>query len=187
MQLTGSDASAVHHTGRLVRLLNRGVISETEMVNALFDNFYGCQTDGGIEQCVAVIPERLWPQIEQKVADTLGRTHPGELFVYRPITPTPSELDQLDDRVRHAMAVVVKYLKNPTGVIEYEIDDPDGLRQRWFNFKDLDTVRGERCRKSDCNEDRIQFGVFCRAHHYEMIYGQPPPTQQDKAEKRSGD
>lgn len=177
MQLTRSDASAVHQTGNLVRLLNRSVISDAEMADALFDNLFGCQTDGGIEQCVAVMPERLRPQIENKVTDTLNRLYPGELFVYHPIRPTAIELDQLDDRVRHTMAVVINYLQNPTGVIEYEIEDPDGLRQQWFVFKRFETVAGEPCRKPDCGEDRIHNGVFCRAHHYEMIFGQPPPTQ----------
>jgi len=159
--------------------LVRDEISEAEMVNVLFNNFYSCETDLGIEQCVALIPKRLWPQIEEKVCDTLARSHPGELFVYLPITPTPSELDKLDDRVRHIMAVVVNYLQNPTEVIEYEIDDPDGMRQQWFLFKHFETVAGERCRKPNCGEDRIHNGVNCRAHHFEMIFGQPPPKQQN--------
>lgn len=179
MQLTRSDAFAVHRTGRLLRFLIRDEISEAEMINVLFNNFYSCETDLGIEQCVALIPKRLWPQIEEKVRDTLARSHPGKLFVYLPITPTLSELDKLDDRVRHTMAVVVNYLQNPTEVIEYEIDDPDGMRQQWFLFKHFETVAGERCRKPNCGEDRIHNGVNCRAHHFEMIFGQPPPTQQN--------
>ncbi len=156
--------------------MERGVITDDELVSALFDNFCGCESDGGIEQCVAVVPQRLWPQIGNKVEATLNRPHPGDLFVYQPITPTMDELEQLDNRVRQTMAVVVKYLANPTGVVEYEIDDPDGLRQRWFVFKHFETVVGEKCRNPACDEDRIHNGVFCRAHHYEMIFGQPPST-----------
>lgn len=187
MQLTRSDAAAVDTTGKHVRCLERGVLTDDELVNALFDNFYGCETDGGIQQCVAVVPHRLWPQIKDKVFTTLNSVHPGELFVYHPITPTPDELEQLDERVRHTMAVVMKYLANPTGVVEYEIDDADGLRQQWFVFQQFETVAGEQCRRPACTEERIRNGVFCRAHHYEMIFGQPPPTQQNNAVNRSGE
>jgi hypothetical protein len=165
--------------------MERNILTDDKLVNALFDNFYGCETDAGIEQCVAVIPKRLWPQIENKVAETLNRPHPGELFVYHPIEPTEDELEKLDNRVRQTMAIVTDYLADPTGVIEYEVDDPDGLRQQWFVFKHFETVAGEKCRKSECAEDRIHNGVFCRAHHYEMIFGQPPPTQQNNAVNRS--
>ncbi len=187
MQLTRSDAAAVQTTGKHVRALERDAFTDDELVNALFDNFYGCDTDCGIEQCVALVPHRLWPQIQDKVRATLNRLHPGDLFVYQPITPTPDELEQLDDRVRHTMAVVMKYLASPTGVVEYEIDDPDGLRQQWFAFQHFETVAGEQCRRPACTEDRIRNGVFCRAHHYEMIFGQQPPPQQNNAVNRSGD
>lgn len=185
--MTRSDAAAVHTTGKHVRCLERDVLTDDEMVNALFDNFYFCETDGGIEQCVAIVPHRLWPQIQEKVRATLNRVHPGELFVYQPITPTPDELEQLDDRVRHTMTVVMKYLANPTGVVKFEIDDPDGRRQQWFVFQQFETFAGEKCRRPACTEDRIRNGVFCCAHHYEMIFGQPPPTHQDNAVNRSGD
>jgi hypothetical protein len=175
MRLTRSDAAAVHATGKQVRWMECDVVTDDELVSTLFDNFFGCETDGGIEQCVAVVPKRLWPQIENKVAETLGRAHPGELFVYRPINPTESELEQLDYRVRQTMAVVMRYLANPTGVVEFEIDDPEGLRQRWFEFKQFETIVGEKCRKPACSKERIHNGVYCRAHHYEMIFGQPPP------------
>jgi hypothetical protein len=185
MQLTRSDAAAVHTTEKYVRWMERSVITDDELVNALFDNFYGCETDVGIEQCVAVVPQRLWPQKENKVADTLKQAHPGELFVYHPITPTRRELDELDHRVRHTMSLVINYLGDPTGVIEYEIDDPDGLRQQWFLFKHFETVEGEPCRKPDCGEDRIHNGVHCRAHHDEMIFGQPPPNATEQRDERA--
>ena len=184
MQLTRSDASAVHVTGKHVRWMERNAISDDEMVNALFDNLYGCETDAGIEQCVAVVPQRLWPQIEGSVAETLKRAHPSELFVYRPHTPTQDELNELDHRVRHMMSVVMKYLANPTGVVEYEVDDPGGLRQQWLVFKHFETVVGQPCRRPDCDEDRIRNGIHCRAHHYEMIVGQPPPNATEQKDER---
>jgi hypothetical protein len=67
-----------------------------------------------------------------------------------------------------------------------ESDDPF-LGQQWSEFKNFETVAGEPCRKPDCGEDRIHNGVYCRAHHYEMTFGQPPPRQQTNAENRSGE
>lgn len=51
----------------------------------------------------------------------------------------------------------------------------DGLVSEWIRFKNLPTVPGEKCRNRSCNECRIDNGVFCRTHHFEMIFGQPPP------------
>ena len=175
MQLTQSDASAIQSTARHVGVWNRDIVTDSELVSALFHNFYNCESDAGVEQCVALVPTKLWPDIESKIVDVLGRSHPGELFVYQPIIPAAAVLEQLDDRVRHVMEVVTNYLANPTGIVEYEIDYSDGSRQRWCQFKLLETVDGEFCRKANCPEDRIRNAVFCRAHQYETIYGQLPP------------
>lgn len=178
MQLTRSDASAVQQTARLVALLDRGVVLEAELVKGLFDNLHGCDTDLGIEQCVARIPARLWSQIEERATEILSRTHPGEPYFYQ---PTQDEMGRLDARVRHAVAVVLEYLKDPTDAVEYPIDDESGLRQKWFLFKTFETVANEKCRKAECEEDRIRNGVYCRAHHFEMIFGQRPPTSGSNA------
>ncbi len=176
MQLTQSDASAVHSTGKQIRGLERNVITDEELVNALFCNLSVCDTDDGILQCVALMPRRLWPLITEKLDDIGGHPHPGRLFVFVPFAPTDEELEHFDRRVRHAISIVADYLQNPTGKVEFEIDDPDGMRQRWFVFKHFQTVAGEKCRKFNCGDDRVQDAVFCAAHHFEMIYGQPPPA-----------
>ena len=93
MQLTRADAQAVRYTLILVQAWNSKTIDDSEIAGALFDNLYGCETDDGIRQCVAAVPQAAWPQVKFKIADTLMNVHPGELFAYAPFTPTAAKLE----------------------------------------------------------------------------------------------
>ena len=53
------------------------------------------------------------------------------------------------------------------------------LLPEWSLFRTLETVPGEKCRKSGCVDERVKLSVFCRKHHFEMIFKQPPPNIED--------
>lgn len=38
-----------------------------------------------------------------------------------------------------------------------------------------DEVEGEKCRREDCEQNRIRHSVMCREHHFEMITGRAVP------------
>ena len=171
MRLKRVDAQAIRYTLILVNARNNKTITDAEIAGALFDNLYWCETDDGIRQCVAVLPQSVWASVRFKIGDTLKNVHPGELFAYAPFTPTATELKKLDARVRHLMSVVTEYLDNPTGVVAFEIDDP----HNWRRFRQLATVSGEPCRKPDCSADRVRLAVYCLEHQFDMLYGELPP------------
>lgn len=177
VKITRVDAGAIRGVGRCLRAWERSGLTDEELVYELFRRVLHCETPAGIEQCVALMPPSLAPVIEQQIAEISAQTHPGEWFVSAPHQPTAAELEQLDQRVREIFASILHALAHPVAVVEYPIDDPDGLRQNWFVFRFLETVPGEKYRHAECQAARVALGVFCPAHHFEMVYGQPVPTE----------
>ena len=62
-----------------------------------------------------------------------------------------------------------------------KIDVVDLLPQ-WRLFQTFETIAGVKCRNAGCSEDRVKISVYCRAHHFEMIFKQKPPTPPESAE-----
>ena len=183
MPLTQADAIAVKSIAKLVNLCERELISDTELVEALFQNVARCESDIGIEQCVALVPKLHWQQIDSWMK--VKRKEPclsDFLAIFHPTNPTELERQELNERIQHAFGIVANYLANPTGIVEYEIDDLDGLRNQWFLFRQFESVIGEPCRSEQCDEDRIRNSVYCPVHHYEMVFGQSPPDLADSCE-----
>ncbi len=50
------------------------------------------------------------------------------------------------------------------------------LLPQWRLFQTFETIPGVKCRDAVCAEDRIKNTVYCRTHHFEMIFKQKPPT-----------
>jgi len=175
-KISNADAAAIQQCVKYASMLRRGIATETEIVTSLFNQFHGCESDFAIEQCVAQLPEDLHREIQLQANIHGQKHHPGDLFVFHPDVPTADELLALDARVRHIFKVVFRYLANPTGNTTYQIDENDLPRKRWLTVRHFDTISGTVCKTAKCNNERIESGVFCPAHHYEMLYGTPPPN-----------
>jgi hypothetical protein len=82
MRLTQADAQAVRFTEQCRKFFEQSTSTDVEFVDALFDNLYGCETDDGIAQCVAAMPEDLGPLIQARISELRERPHPGERYVF---------------------------------------------------------------------------------------------------------
>lgn len=157
-QVSHSDACVIDHAGNLVRLYDQGKISDRELINALFDGCWNqCESDFAIEQCIAGLPEELHASIQVQLRAREKRTAPAS------------------QRGSHILQVIEGYLSNPTGKVPYEVID-DRLIKAWASMKGSKTLADTKCRISNCANGRVEFGIYCPLHHFEMIYRQAPPS-----------
>ena len=175
-KISNADADSIQRCANYVAAFRRNIITESELVTSLFHAIRGCDSNLGIEQCVAQMPDTLHDEIRSRTIALATKDHPGDLFVFQPILPTVEELLDLDERGRHVVDVVNNYLNHPTGNIAYNFDENDLPQKRWFNVRHFDTMIGSKCKKPSCTNDRIKLGVFCPAHHYQILCGTPPPN-----------
>ena len=142
----------------------------------LLDHLAGCDSNFAAEQCAAQLPTQFHNELTQQITRWLSDKHPGELFVFDPIVPTDSELTEMDKRVRKMGNASLDYLENPTGIKDYQTDPMEIPQTRWAALKQTETIDGQSCKTNNCENNRIKLGVFCPRHHFEMLYGSPPPN-----------
>ena len=173
--ISSVDAASVLRCVNGVSNLGREIITEAELVNLLFHILQGCESDFAIEQCIAQMPISLHSEIKLKTEAHELKQHPSELFFRSSVLNAKNSIE-LDERARHIIRVVVRFLINPTENVTCNFDVNDLAQKRWFSVKHFDRIPGLACKRPMCNNDRVQYGVLCPAHHYEMLYGDTPPT-----------
>ncbi len=181
MNLPLKDARSVEACRKLATCWEKGLILDAEVFPRVMSYLDGC-TDDGVQQCIAVLPYRLGPQLLRQIDEVRSQPHPGKYSVYAPMFPREQhDLDTLDSRAKRTLRIVEDYLRSPTGPVAFEVDHDSHhraiLEEVWETCQKFETVPGEMCRREKCHEDRIQYAVFCRAHHFEAMYGELPPCE----------
>ncbi len=174
--ITHAEAYAIDRVSKLCDFWGRGIINDAEFVTSMLHDLSHCHSRFAAEQCVARLPSQLHDELTHQIQHWLSSEHPGELFVFAPCNPTDHEMQELDCRVREFGNAMLNYLANPTGEQGYQTDPLESPPMQWLKSLHASTIDGQYCKRDNCNNCRVKFGVFCPEHHYEMLHGEPPPN-----------
>lgn len=163
--LSFENGQIIRDTEKLSSNYNCGRITKQEAVNKFLHSFCFGPSDDAIVQSAARLAGDLYPVLGETVDRILQQPQPGELFVFAPMKPTPSEYEELNVRVRHLIAVLQKFLADPVPPGNFDVlpQDRSHLRRK------VDSVSGTQCRRSGCSEPRAMVSVFCPQHHDETL------------------
>ena len=164
--LPKTDVEIILKVVKKVRVFHRDLITDRELIAAFFNDMAFAHTDHAVEQVAARLPKNVYPILREFITRIQSEENPGNRFVLAPHQVTDAELGDLNDRVRHIAAVLADFVQSPVAAKEI-VDLPFDAKSE-FLFH-LDTVPGTSCRKDSCDLPRIELGVFCPEHHYEML------------------
>ena len=174
--VTLAEAYAIQRIAKLRIFHERGTIDTGQAVTSMLHDLSLCESKFAAEQCVARFPDEFHGEIIRQIEHWMSKDHPGQLFVFAPTAHTDDELLELDSLVRLFGAAMLNYLENPTGIQDFQTDPLELPRSKWLAIQKFQTVDEQCCKRENCRNFRINHGVFCPEHHYEMLYGNPPPN-----------
>lgn len=154
----------------------RGLISDAELVNSLVSHFGVPDLHYGIKFALEQLPVPLRTVVATAIAEV--RKDPLR------VVPAGHGLEsrkQFQNRIQEYCDLAAEFLATPRS--GFVLKRPDPLLGHWLFLRESRTVLGSICKDANCDDERIELGVFCPLHHFVMLYGSDPPD--DEIETRS--
>ena len=166
------EANAIVRAAKLLDYCD----SSTQKAGTVLDCLFQCESTFAVEQIIAPLP----PELRSEVRALCERFHvAGAATYYEAFAHGGYDPAIAFPYVERKLAETVVRLKEigdrPTLHPHWNAPAMTREQRHWLVMEHAETAHGETCQRAGCDEDRIVRGVLCPAHHYEMVYGEPPP------------